>query len=77
MKNMQLYHHLCLPLAIHIGAHVFNFENLVQAYDGSPLQHALSIMEDVGNKTYLNPVRNQNSVSTILICKYIPKRNGL
>ena len=60
---MHLYQYLCFPLAIHISAHVFNFENLVQAYDGTSLQHALSIMEDVGNKTYINPVRNQNSVS--------------
>ena len=63
INTMHLYQYLCFPLAIHISAHVFNFENLIQAYDGTSLQHALSIMEDVGNKTYINPVRNQNSVS--------------
>jgi hypothetical protein len=57
---------LLFPPAIHIAAHVFNFENLVEAYDGSELQHRLSIMEDIGNKTYINPVRNMNSVSTTL-----------
>jgi hypothetical protein len=57
--------HWWFSSVVHIGAHVFNFENLVEAHDGSGLQHRLSSMEDIGNKTFINPVRNPNSVSTI------------
>ncbi|CAB4006217.1 cytochrome b-245 heavy chain-like [Paramuricea clavata] len=64
-KNIKFHRFIayviCLFTVIHISAHVFNFENLVRAYDGSSLQHSLSIMDDIGNKTYINPVRNQNS----------------
>ena len=54
-------------VAIHIGAHIFNFENLVNAYDDSELSHQLSIMSDVRNDTHINPVRKQNSVSNLYI----------
>ena len=64
--NIQSHIAVSFFLVIHISAHVFNFENLVEAYDGTDLQHRLSIMKDTGNKTYINPVRKQNSVSTLI-----------
>ncbi|XP_028415296.1 cytochrome b-245 heavy chain-like isoform X2 [Dendronephthya gigantea] len=64
-KNLKFHkviaYAICLFTAIHIGAHVFNFENLVRAYDGTNLEHSLSILGDSGDKTYINPVRKQNS----------------
>ena len=57
-------------VAIHIGAHIFNFENLVNAYDDSELSHQLSIMSDVRNDTHINPVRKQNSVSNLYTFYY-------
>lgn len=64
-KNLKFHrciaYVICIFTAIHIGAHIFNFENLVNAYDDSELSHQLSIMSDVRNDTHINPVRKQNS----------------
>lgn len=57
----------CLSTVIHIVAHVFNVEFFVESHKSNdPLIQRLNSFEDSGNETYLNPIRNTNTVSKCL-----------
>ena len=56
-----------LSTVIHIVAHVFNVEFFVESHKSNdPLIQRLNSFEDMGNETYLNPIRNDNAVSKCL-----------
>lgn len=58
---------LCnLSTAIHIVAHVFNVEFFIDSHKSEDrVIQTLNNMEDIGNETYLNPIREMNAVSRI------------
>ena len=60
---------LCiLSTAIHIVAHVFNVEFFIDSYKSKDrVIQTLNNMADIGNETYLNPIRNSNTVSRIVL----------
>ena len=57
--------------AIHIGAHVFNFERFIEAWedDDGSLPRQLSLFEDTQSTTWLNPVRKHKAVGVKLVQK--------
>ena len=49
---------ICFGTALHVGAHVFNFEKLVSCWkSGDVITGYLNMYEDIGKTTMLNPVR--------------------
>ena len=57
---------IILSTAIHIVAHVFNVEFFVDSHkSNNTLIERLNNMEDFGNESYLNPIRDSNAVSSI------------
>ncbi|CAB3999131.1 cytochrome b-245 heavy chain-like [Paramuricea clavata] len=64
-KNLTYHRHIaytiCIFSAIHIGAHVFNFERFVAAWeeDDESLPHQLSLFEETQSTTLLNPIQQK------------------
>lgn len=53
-----------LSTAIHIVAHVFNVEFFIDSHlSKDMLVQRLNSFEDEGSETYLNPIRDANTVS--------------
>lgn len=56
-------------LAVHTIAHLFNFERFMNAQveaNSSSLIHVLSLIGNKGNESFLNPIRTNETVSSIL-----------
>ncbi|XP_032235205.2 cytochrome b-245 heavy chain isoform X1 [Nematostella vectensis] len=52
---------ICLQTAIHCIAHIFNVEFLILAWQKGGIYTKLCQLEDVGNETYINPIRDPNA----------------
>ncbi|ESO94872.1 hypothetical protein LOTGIDRAFT_180688 [Lottia gigantea] len=69
---------ICLQTAIHIAAHCFDFEFLIEAYD-SPTKsiQAITNLDTSNNGTWLNPVRVQGTDATREVFKTIAGVSGV
>ncbi|XP_031558751.1 cytochrome b-245 heavy chain-like isoform X2 [Actinia tenebrosa] len=64
-KNVTFHKYIaymiCLQTVIHCVAHIFNVEFLILAWNKGGIYSKLSQLEDIGNETYINPIRDPNA----------------